>query len=393
MNETKYDLDEIVNRKNTCSVKWDGTDNFFQKENLLPMWVADMDFLSPSPIIEAIIHRAKHGVYGYTFIPQTYYQAIINWFQRRHNWTIHKDWIYHVPGVLPGISFAVQAFSKPGDKIIVQNPIYTPFYSIIKNNGCKKLLNPLKLLNGRYTMDFKDFKKKAEDPRSRFMILCNPHNPTGRVWTREELTTLGEICLENQILIISDEIHCDIVYPGYKYVPFSSISKEFEQNSITCTAPSKTFNLPSLKVANVIIPNPSLRTQYNKIRKRNHMTSPNYFVSAVTEAAYNKCEDWLEQLILYIKDNLNFLKNFIQTNLPEVKVIEPEGTYLVWLDFRELGLGSKEISNFLFDKAKVALWEGSLFGKGGKGFERINIACPRSILSEGLNRIAKAIKN
>jgi cystathionine beta-lyase len=393
MKKKHYSFDEIVNRKNTCSSKWDGTDNFFQKENLLPMWIADMDFLSPQPIIEAIINRAKCGVYGYTFLPNTYYSAVINWFQRRHNWTIEKKWIYYAPGVLPGLSFAVQAFSKPGDKIIVQNPIYTPFYSIIKNNDCKRLLNPLNLSNGRYTMDLRDLKRKVKDPRVKIMILCNPHNPTGRVWTKEELTDLGEICLENQILVITDEIHCDLVYPGYKYIPFASISKDFAQNSITCTAPSKTFNLPSLKVANIIIPNPKLRSKYNKIRQRNHITNPNYIVSAVTEAAYNECEDWLEELILYIKENLEFLKNFIQSNLPEVKVIEPEGTYLVWLDFRELGLESKELSKILFEKAKVALWEGQLFGKGGKGFERINIACPRSILSEGLDRIAKAIKN
>ena len=226
-----------------------------------------------------------------------------------------------------------------------------------------------------------------------FIILCNPHNPTGRVWTKEELTNFGEICLENQILVITDEIHCDLVYPRYNYTPFASLSKDFAHNSITCTAPSKTFNLPSLKVANIIIPNPKLRSKYNKIRQRNHITSPNYFVSAATEAAYNECEEWLEELILYIEENLKFLKDFIQQNLPEVKVIEPEGTYLVWLDFRKLGFSTKELTNILFEKAKVALWEGYLFGKGGEGFERINIACPRSILSEGLNRIAEVIKN
>ncbi|MFX1340827.1 MAG: MalY/PatB family protein, partial [Promethearchaeota archaeon] len=302
MKERVYKFDEFIDRKNTCSVKWDGTDKFFHRKGLLSMWVADMDFLSPRPIIDAIIRRAEHGVFGYIFLSSRYYEAVINWFQRRHNWMLDKRWIYYSPGVLPGISFAVQAFSNPGDKIIIQNPIYTPFYHIIKNNSRKRLLNPLKFSNGRYEMDFKDLNIKARHPRAKLMILCNPHNPTGRVWTREELTVLGEICLENHILVIADEIHCDLVYPGYKYVPFASISREFAQNSVTCNSPSKTFNLPSLKIANVIIPNAQLRTNFNKIRQSHHITVPNCFASAALEAAYNECEDWVDDLILYIKE-------------------------------------------------------------------------------------------
>jgi len=393
MNKVRYDFDEIVDRKNTCSTKWDRTDAFFAKQNLLPMWIADMDFRSPRPIIEAIIQRANHGVFGYTFLSNTYYEAVINWFQRRHGWTIDKSWIFSDPGVLTAISFAIQSFSEPRDRIIVQNPVYTPFYSIIKNNECKKLLNPLKLSNGRYTMNIGDLKAKAKDPRAKFIILCNPHNPTGRVWTKEELIAVGEICLDNHIIVISDDIHCDLVYPEFQYTPFASISEEFARNSITCTAPTKTFNIPSLKVANTIIPNPKWRTTYSKIRQRHHLTNQNVFASAVLEAAYNKCEDWLEELISYIKENLEFLKNFIAENLPKVKIIDPEGTYLVWLDFRNLGITTKELTKILFIEAKVALWEGPLFGKGGKGFERINIACPRGILEEGLKRIAKAVKN
>ena len=393
MKDKHWNFDELIDRKNTNSSKWDGTDKMFQKENLLPMWIADMDFLSPRPITEAIINRAEHGVFGYTFLSPEYYKAVINWFQRRYNWTIEKKWIFFTPGVLPGLSFSVQAFSSPGDKIIVQNPVYTPFYQIIKNNDRKRLLNPLKLLNGHYEMDFKDLRAKARHPRAKLMILCNPHNPTGRVWTREELTTLGEICIENQILVIADEIHCDLVYPGFRFTPFASISNEFAQNSIICNSPSKTFNIPSLKLANVIIPNAQLRTKFSRIRQSHHITTPNCFVSSVLEAAYNECEEWVDELKVYLKANLEFLKQFIRENIPEIKVIEPEGTYLVWLDFRGLGFNSKEITKILFDKAKVALWEGGLFGNGGKGFERINIACPRSILSEGLNRIVKAIKD
>jgi cystathionine beta-lyase len=393
MQSNNYNFDEIIDRKNTHSVKWDRTNKIFQKTDLLPMWVADMDFMSPPPIKEAIIQRAQHGVFGYTFLSSKYYEAVINWFQKRHNWNIEKEWVYTTPGVLPGISFAIQEFSDLGDKIIVQNPVYTPFYSIIKNNRRKRLLNSLKLSNGQYKMDLTDLRRKMKKAGVKIIILCNPHNPTGRVWTKDELIAFGEICLENHILVISDEIHCDLIYPDHNFTPFASISPEFAQNSIICNSPSKTFNIPSLKIANIIISNPELQTRFNKVRIRNHITEPNCFASAVVEAAYNKCEDWLEQLILYLKENLEFLKRFFDKNLPQIKIIEPEGTYLVWLDFNGLGLESKELTKLLFEEAKVALWEGYFFGKGGDGFERINIACPRLILSEGLNRIVKAIKN
>ncbi len=390
MIKNKYNFDEYIDRLNTCSTKWDGVSHIFQKPDLLPLWVADMDFPCPKPIIEAIIHHAKKGFFGYSFFPPKYYEAVINWFKRRHNWTLDKNWIFYTPGVIPGINFTIQAFSKPRDKIIIQNPAYPPFFSAVRNNDRRRLLNPLKFTNGRYEMNLEDLKKKVRDPSVKIIILCNPHNPTGRVWTKEELSQFGEICLENQVLVLSDEIHCDLIYTEYKHTPFASISKEFAQNSITCTSPSKPFNFPSLKVSNIIIPNSNFRNKFSKVRQSTGIREANCFASLVVEAAYNECEDWLDELIIYIKKNLEFLKNFIKKNLPLVNVIEPEGTYLVWLDFRKLGYDTNELSKILLEKAKVALFEGYIFGKGGKGFERINIACPRSILEEALNRISKA---
>lgn len=393
MVKVKYNFNEVIDRKNTYSEKWDGVSHLFQKPDLLPLWVADMDFRSPQPIIDAIIRRAEHGIYGYSITPPEYYDATINWYKRRHGWILDKKWFFYTPGVIPAINFTIQAFSEPRDKVILQNPAYPPFFFAIKNNERRKSLNSLSLNNGRYTMDFDDLEKKVKDPLAKILILCNPHNPTGRVWTREELTRVGEICLENNILVLADEIHCDLIYPGHKHAPFASISDEFAQNSITCTSISKTFNLPGLKLSNIFIPNPNLRVKFNNIIQGTGVKEPNCFTSTALIAAYDKCEDWLDELMIYVKNNLEFLKAFVKENIPGVKVTEPEGTYLVWLDFRELIPDSKELTRILFDVAKVALFEGFLFGKGGSGFERLNLACPRSILEEALERIAEAVKS
>lgn len=389
-----YNFDEVRSRKNTRSQKWDGTKRVFFKRtsNLLPLYVADMDFPSPRPIIDAIIKRAKHEFFGYTILPTEYYEATINWFKRRHEWEIDESWILYTPGVIPALNIAVQTYCKPGDKILLSTPFYPPFSDAIRNNKCRRILNPLKLSTekGKYERDFEDFRTQAKDPDVKLFILCSPHNPTGRVWIREELTQLGEICIENNILILSDEIHCDLIYPGHKHVPFASISEKFAQNSIICTSPSKTFNIPSMEVANIIIPNSKLKNKFIHTQQRNAITKPNCFASHSLEAAYNESEEWLNELLVYLKENLEFLKEFIKKNMPKVEVIEPEGTFLVWLDFRKYGLDSRELSKILLEGAEVALFEGWLFGKAGKGFERINIGCPRSILEEALNRIAKA---
>jgi len=389
---TKYDFDKVVNRDNTNSTKWNFRKELFGVEDVLPMWVADMDFTVPPAIVEAIKKRADHGIFGYSQPDDRYYQATINWMKKRHNWDIKKEWFVITPGVVPAISMLVRTFTHPGDKVILQSPVYYPFYSAITLNGCQVVLNPLKFEDGHYTMDFNDLETKF-DSRVKLLILCSPHNPVGRVWSKEELTKLGEICLKHNVIIISDEIHEDLVYKEYTHIPFASLSEEFAMHSITCTAPSKTFNLAGLQTSNIIIPNPKLRNDFQNMLESNAITSPNIFGIVALQTAYEEGEEWLDQLLDYLHENLNFLIEYIEKNMPQIKVIKPEGTYLVWLDFRSLGMDALSLKNFLLEKAKVAFDDGYIFGPGGEGFERINIACPRSLLKEGLDRIARAVNS
>ena len=392
-----FDFDQVIDRSQSNSAKWNKKvlEKGFGDPDLLPLWVADMDFKSPQPIIEKLVQTAEYGIYGYSILPPSFFEAVLSWFKRRYEWDIDRKWLSQTPGVIPALDVAVNAFCNSGDKVIVQNPIYYPFYPVIENNGCRILLNPLKLSNNHYTMDFEDLEKKVKDPRAKMIIICSPHNPIGRVWTKEELKQLGEICIENEILIVSDEIHCDLIFPGYKHTNFATINDEFSQNSITCTSTSKTFNLAGLKISNIVIPNQKIRQTYINTQANLGVGGPNLFAVAAMEVAYKHeiCENWLDALLQYLEGNLNFLKNYIQEKLPQIKVIEPEGTYLIWLDFRELGLEFKDLEKFMRGKAKLALDEGYIFGKGGEGFERINIACPKSTLEQALNRITEAIGN
>ncbi|MFX0014984.1 MAG: MalY/PatB family protein [Promethearchaeota archaeon] len=395
----KFDIsifDEVIDRSNTGSIKWDPfyLKMIFGKEDLLPLWVADMDFRAPQPVIDALVERAKHGIFGYTGPdPSRYYKSVINWFKRRHNWFLDKDWFIFSPGIVQACTYLIQRFSQPGDKIIIQNPVYYPFADIIKNNGRRIVSNQLDLIDGHYQMNFEDLEAKAKDPRLKALILCSPHNPVGRVWLKDELNRLGDICLENNILVFSDEIHCDLIFPNNKHTVFASISEEFAQYSITCTAGSKTFNLAGFQHSNVIIPNKNLRKIFKIQMENNALTTPNVFGALALQVAYDEGEEWLESLIQVLKRNLDFLKSFIKENLPQISVIEPEGTYLVWLDFRELGLEHKELEKKMLEEAKLALDSGYKFGVGGEGFERINIACPISILRESLERIARVFSN
>lgn len=384
----KYDFDKIISRRGTGSSKWDR-----RGDDILPMWVADMDFQSPPAVIEALKKRAEHGIYGYPLPMDSCYNAIINWISRHHGWKIERDWIMFSPGVVPGISAIIRSITKPGDKVILQRPVYYPFFANIEHNGRHILNNLLKYEDGYYKIDFQDLEEKAKDPRAKALILCSPHNPVGRVWTKEELTKLGDICVRNDIVVISDEIHCDLIYKGHSHTCFASINETFLQNSITCFAPSKTFNLAGLQTSAIIIPNPKMRQSiYNIIVQSNTIPSePNVFGAVALETAYNKGDDWLEQLIDYITSNLAFLKEWIQTRIPRIKVVEPEGTYLVWLDCRELGLDAQALEKFMLEKAKIWFDEGYIFGPEGEGFERINIACPRIILEEGLKRLERAV--
>lgn len=387
----QYDFDHVWNRKNTYSVKWDGVEKLFGDADLLPMWVADMDFKAPQPVIDALTKQAEHGIFGYTIRPDSYYEAIIEWFKKRHNFEVKKDWLVFSPGIVPALSIIVQAFTEPGDKIIVQPPVYYPFFSAVKRNGRTVVENPLAFDGERYTIDFADLEQKI-DSGVKMLILSNPHNPVGRVWTMEELQRLGELCVKHDVLVIADEIHCDLVRKAYRHTPFASLSEQFAQQSITCTAPSKTFNLAGLQASQLIIPN----EQYRKTLKTAIQTlsvdlSSSFAIPAV-EAAYRDGEEWLDQLIDYLEGNIQYLTEYVEQNIPQINVIQPEGTYLVWLDFRSLGLKAKELEALMQKKAKVALDEGYIFGTGGEGFERINVACPRSTLEEGLRRIEKAVK-
>ncbi len=394
----KYDFDKLIDRDSSFALKWNkqAIQKFFKTtdDDLLPLWVADMDFQCPQPVINAIKKRANEEIYGYNWHETlTYYDAVTGWMYRRHSWKVDPNWIVYSPGIVPAIYMMVQTFSNIGDKIIIQSPVYYPFFSAITNNGRQVLINQLLYENNRYKFDLEDFEKKARDPLTKIFILCSPHNPVGRVWTRQELKKIGEICLENDIMVIADEIHHDLILPGFKHTLFSTILEEFEQNAIICTAPSKTFNVAGLQISNIIIPNEKIRESFNHtILHKNGIHVPNTFGIVAMIAAYNEGSDWLEQVIHYINDNFNYLKEFIEKELPSVKFIVPEGTYLAWLDFNCLNLSDEELKNLMLKKAKVVLDDGIMFGPGGSGFERINVACPKSILEDCMKRIVNVIK-
>jgi len=387
----KYDFDKVIDRSNNYSSKWDELEKVFGREDLLPMWVADMDFMSPKPVIDAIVARAKQGIYGYTSRPESYFESVAKWMRKRHNWEVKTDWMIFTPGVVPALSFIVNAFTNPGDKVIVQPPVYYPFFRVIEDNGRRVVNNPLLFKDGRYTMDFEDLEKKVKDPLVKLLFLCSPHNPVGRVWSKEELEKLGRICIDNNVLIISDEIHQDILYPGIRHTPFASISEEFALNSITCTSPSKTFNLAGLQTSTIIIPNKIYREVYRSFMERIHLLRNNVFGLVALEAAYTHGEEWLDQFLEYLEGNLRTLTEGMEKDIPQIKIIKPEGTYLAWMDCGDLSLDSKQLNDFMINKARLALDDGEWFGLGGKGFQRINLACPRVYINEALARLKKAV--
>ncbi|RNB89976.1 pyridoxal phosphate-dependent aminotransferase [Brevibacillus fluminis] len=386
----KYDFDQVIDRANTACEKWDDLQNRFGVNDVIPMWVADMDFKSPPSVIQALTQRVEHGIYGYACRPDSYIDALVQWVKRRHQWSIEGEWMAHTPGILPAISVIINSFTQPGDKIMIQTPVYHPFARIITSLGRQVVNNSLKFENGRYTMDFADLEAKL-DGGVKILVLCNPHNPVGRVWSREELTMLGQICIKNKILVISDEIHCDLVYKGYKHTPFAAVSEAFAEQSFTCIAPSKTFNLAGLQTSCIIIPNEALRERFNQSINSLAIGSPNALGITATEIAYRSGDEWLEQAIDYIQGNLAFLVRYFQENIPQIKVIQPESTYLVWLDCRELGLAADELATFMLTKARVAMNEGHIFGTDGEGFMRMNIGCPRSLLEKSVHQIKEAV--
>lgn len=387
-----YNFDEITDRKNTSCVKWDFADAYFQAKDLLPMWVADMDFKTPDFIVDAVKKRAAHEIYGYTVRPDGYFSSMINWIEKLHGWTIQKDWIVFSPGIVPAVNIAVMAYTQPGDKVIVQPPVYFPFFSAVRDNGRQLVYNQLILENGRYTMDFADLEKKI-DNRTKMIIISNPHNPGGSAWTEEELTRLGEICVKNNILLISDDIHSDLVIPPFKHTIAARLSKAIADVTITMMAPSKTFNLAGMATSSVIISNPGLRNTFQVMLDRVHVGNGNLFGMVASEAAYTHGTEWLEQMLSYLKANLDYVESYIKNNIPGVKMIRPEATYMVWLDFRELGLSSEALKKLILEKAKLGLNDGPVFGPGGEGFQRMNVACPRSIVEEAMKRLDKAVSS
>lgn len=388
---TRYDFDTVIDRRNTDCAKWDGMAPLFGTNDLLPMWVADMDFTAPPEVIEALRERVEHGIFGYTRRFEPYREAIAGWFLRRHDWKINTDWIRHAPGVVPALAAAIMAFTQPGEGILVQPPVYYPFFSTIKGRGRTVVENPLKLLNGRFEMDFDDLEKKLDDSAVKLVFLCSPHNPVGRVWSREELVTFGAICAARGVVVVSDEIHCDILYKGARHTPLADVSDAMRESTITTIAPSKTFNIAGLATAAVVIPSKRLRDNYQSVIDFVHIDGGNVFGTTALEAAYTKGDAWLDELLHYLEGNLDFIDTFLAEHLPEVSLLRPEGTYVPLLDCRSLKLSGPQLEKLLVEKGKVALDGGHWFGTGGEGFVRINIATPRSLLKDGMERIARAI--
>lgn len=386
----KYNFDIPVDRKNTCSIKWDRYCDGTVDHDVLPMWVADMDFRVPQPVIDTLIEKVQHGIYGYTERSESYYQAIIDWEKRRHDWEIKKEWLYFSPGTVPALHCLAKIFAQTGDKIIVQSPVYYPFFDAIERSGCIVVNNPLQLTNGQYCMDLEDLEKKI-DERVKMLFLCSPHNPGGILWSREYLLRVGELCSKAGVVVVSDEIHADMILYGKKHVPFASLNEECAMISVICTAPSKTFNMAGLQVSNVIIPNPEMAKEYKLALERQAVSEPNLFAMFAAETAYNYGDEWLDQLTAYVEKNHQLVESFIEENIPAVKVIKPQATYLTWLDCRQLGMDTAELENFIKCRAGLGLSQGYIFGQGGEGFVRMNLGCPRSTVQEALTRLRKAV--
>ena len=384
----KYDFDEIIPRRGTNSYKWDSA----AEEGVLPMWVADMDFRTAPPVVDALQRRVSHGIFGYTRVPDAYYEAVTRWFGRRHGWHIEREWMIYTSGVVPAISAVIKALTEPGDKVLVQTPVYNCFFSSIRNNGCEAVSSPLNPVGRTFVADYEDLERKAADERVKILLLCNPHNPAGRVWTREELARIGEICLRHHVVVLSDEIHCELVLPGHEYTPFASISETFLQHSVTCVSPSKAFNIAGLQIANIVSADEEVRRKIDRAINVNEVCDVNPFGVLATMAAYNEGEEWLLQLLDYLGDNYLYMKTFCEAELPEFPIAELEGTYLVWMDCRRLGLPSEELERQLVRDARLWLNAGTMYGAEGEGFMRWNIACPRAVVRDGLERFRRFVR-
>lgn len=390
-----YNFDEVIAREKTNSAKWEPTVYNkmlgFESEGVLPLWVADMDFRAPQLVIDALITRVEHGIFGYSAPLDEYYAALTWWQKSRHNWDIKTEWVTTTPGIVPGLNFFIRALSEEGDKIIIQEPVYYPFRTTVENNNRIVANNPLIVDNGKYVMDYDHLEQLAQDPSTKMLILCSPHNPMGIVWSSDELRKLGEICNKHQVIVIADEIHNDLILPGNKHITYALLGEEFANNAVICTAPSKTFNLAGMQTSNIIIPNPSIKEKIDLELKKSSIGGLNLFGIVATTAAYTEeGAKWLDQLLAYLDSNAEFINNFVQERMPHVKFVKPQGTYLAWLDFKDTSI-LEGLEKKIVEEAKVLLDGGSWFGAGGEGYMRINFACPRPILAEALERIARFI--
>lgn len=384
-----FDFDTVINRRGTNSYKWD----IVKEEDVIPLWVADMDFKAAPAILEALKKRVKHGVFGYTLVPDSYYEAIINWFARRHNWQIDRSWIIYTTGVVPAVSCAIKALTLPGEKVLIQTPDYNCFFSSIKNNGCEVAENELVRRGDSYEVDFEDFERQCADEKTTVFLLCNPHNPAGRVWTKEELERMNDICLAHGVRVIIDEIHCELVMPGHRFTPFAAISDACRDNSVVLNSPTKAFNIAGLQIANIICADPAMRRRIDRAVNINEVCDVNPFGVVALQAAYNESEEWLDSLNHYIWGNYLALKEFIAKELPRLEVTRLEGTYLAWVDIKATGLTSDEAYGKLMKEGRVYVNSGTMYGRrAGEGYLRINLACPRATLLEGMKRMGGVLR-
>lgn len=384
-------FDTIYDRKNTNSLKYDCAARCGKPEGLLPLWVADMDFPAPKCVNEALEERCRHGIYGYSEPDERYFQALQNWFFTRHGWNVENGWLIKTPGVVFALCAAIRSLTEPGDAVLIQTPVYYPFTESILANDRRLVRNSLVYQNGGYSIDFEDFERKIESEKIKLFLLCNPHNPVGRVWTEQELVRMGEICLQHGVTVVSDEIHADFAYPGHRHLVFASLRPQFEQITITCTAPTKTFNLAGLQISNILIPNQSLRHAFRAELDRAGYSQANVMGLIACRAAYEGGAQWLDDLKEYLVGNLDFVREYLREHLPSIRLVEPQGTYLIWLDCVALGLDDDALNRLVIEKAGLWLDSGSMFGEEGKGFQRINIACPRAVLRQALEQLAHAV--
>ena len=384
----KYNFDEVIDRRGTSAIKLEGVKEIWGHDDLMPLWVADMDFATAPFVTEAILKRCENPVLGYTSKPDSYYQAIINWNMSRYGLKVEKEMINFVPGIVPGIGMALNAFTKPGDKVMIQPPVYGPFHWLNERNGRTLVTNPLKLVDGMYRMDMDSFREQVKG--CKVFILCNPHNPGGVVWTEDELQQVAEICYDEGVLVFSDEIHADLTLPPFKHRPFAKISEKARMNCVTFMSPSKAFNMPGLTASHALIFNPDLREKFRTFVEACELDLGHVFAFLAVEAAYSHGTEWLDQCLAYIQGNIDYVDAFTREHTPKIKVIRPQASYLIWLDCREMGLSQQALNDFFVDKAHLALNDGVAFGKEGEGFMRLNIASPKSVLEQAMRQLAEA---